>query len=41
MKILEIGCGIGRLLIPMSKFFGESIGVDVSSEMVFHATKIH
>ena len=34
MKILEIGCGIGRILIPMSKIFGEAIGVDVSSEMV-------
>jgi len=34
MKILEIGCGIGRLLIPMSKEFGEAIGVDVSSKMI-------
>ena len=34
MKILEIGCGIGRILIPMSKIFGEVIGIDVSSEMV-------
>ena len=34
MKILEIGCGIGRLLIPMSKIFGEVIGVDVSPEMI-------
>ena len=33
MRILEIGCGIGRLLIPMSKIFGETIGVDVSSKM--------
>ncbi len=34
MNILEIGCGIGRLIIPMSKIFGEVIGVDVSDEMV-------
>ena len=34
MRILEIGCGIGRILIPMAKIFGETIGVDVSSEMV-------
>ncbi len=34
MKILEIGCGIGRILIPMSKIFGEAVGVDISSEMV-------
>jgi len=34
MKILEIGCGIGRILLPMSKIFGEAVGVDISSEMV-------
>jgi ubiquinone/menaquinone biosynthesis C-methylase UbiE len=34
MNILEIGCGIGRILIPMSKFFGSVIGIDISSEMV-------
>ena len=34
MRILEIGCGIGRILIPMSKIFGQTIGVDISSEMV-------
>ena len=34
MRILEIGCGIGRILIPMAKIFGETIGVDVSSKMV-------
>ncbi len=34
MKILEIGCGIGRIMIPMSKIFGEVVGVDTSSEMV-------
>jgi ubiquinone/menaquinone biosynthesis C-methylase UbiE len=34
MSILEIGCGIGRILIPMKKFFGNVIGIDVSSEMV-------
>ena len=34
MKVLEIGCGIGRLLIPMSKIFGETVGVDVSPEMI-------
>lgn len=34
MNVLEIGCGIGRILIPMSKIFGNLIGVDISSEMV-------
>lgn len=44
MKILEIGCGIGRILIPMAAIFGEAVGVDVSTEMVKtgrkHAKKI-
>ena len=34
LKVLEIGCGIGRLLIPMARIFGKVVGVDVSSEMV-------
>ncbi|MGI0011640.1 MAG: methyltransferase domain-containing protein [Nitrosopumilaceae archaeon] len=34
MKVLEIGCGIGRILIPMATIFGEAVGVDVSSEMI-------
>ena len=34
MKVLEIGCGIGRIVIPMSKIFGKVVGIDVSDEMV-------
>ena len=34
MNVLEIGCGIGRLLIPMSKIFQNVSGIDISSEMV-------
>ena len=34
MRVLEIGCGIGRLLIPMSKIFQNASGIDISSEMV-------
>ena len=33
-RALEIGCGPGRLLKPMSVFFGEIHGIDVSDEMV-------
>jgi len=33
-RVLEIGCGIGRILIPMSKVFGEAIGVDVSEKII-------
>jgi len=31
---LEIGCGPGRLMRPMSRHFGEIHGVDVSDEMI-------
>jgi len=33
-KVLEIGCGIGRILIPMSEKFQEAVGIDISQEMV-------
>ncbi len=33
-RALEIGCGPGRLLKPMSSRFGEIHGVDVSDEMI-------
>ncbi len=32
-RALEIGCGPGRLLVPMSRHFGEIHGVDISAEM--------
>lgn len=33
-RALEVGCGPGRLIKPMSKYFGEIHGVDVSDEMI-------
>lgn len=39
MKVLEIGCGIGRILIPMADIFGEAIGIDVSEQTVSLAKK--
>jgi SAM-dependent methyltransferase len=33
-RALEVGCGPGRLLRPMSPHFGEIHGVDVSDEMI-------
>ena len=38
-KALEIGCGPGRLMRPMSWNFGEIHGVDVSDEMIHLATQ--
>jgi SAM-dependent methyltransferase len=37
--VLEIGCGLGRLLRPMSKRAREAHGVDISSEMVRRASE--
>lgn len=36
-RALEIGCGPGRLMRPMSRHFGEIHGIDVSDEMVRRA----
>ncbi|MCC6585494.1 MAG: class I SAM-dependent methyltransferase [Bryobacterales bacterium] len=36
-RALEIGCGPGRLMWPMSRHFGEIHGVDISEEMVARA----
>jgi len=33
-RALEIGCGPGRLMRPMSRHFGEIHGVDISEEMI-------
>ncbi|HKD18165.1 MAG TPA: methyltransferase domain-containing protein [Thermoanaerobaculia bacterium] len=32
--VLEIGCGIGRLLKPLSERVAQAIGVDISGEMI-------
>jgi len=37
MRVLEIGCGAGRVTRALSKVFGEVHGVDVSGEMVARA----
>ena len=39
MRVLEIGSGLGRILIPMAQVFGEVVGVDISEEMVNIAQK--
>ena len=36
-RALEIGCGPGRLMLPISRYFGEIHGVDVSDEMISRA----
>src|ERR1700675_3765028 len=39
MRVLEIGCGAGRLTRALAKVFGEVHGVDVSGEMIALAKK--
>ena len=34
LRALEIGCGPGRLMLPLSQTFGEIHGVDISDEMI-------
>src|SRR2546426_10315904 len=33
MRILEIGCGAGRMTLALSKLFGEVDAIDISPEM--------
>jgi len=37
MRVLEIGCGTGRITRALAKFFGEVYAVDISGEMVERA----
>lgn len=37
MKVLEIGCGAGRMTRPLSSLFGTVVAVDVSAEMIARA----
>jgi cyclopropane fatty-acyl-phospholipid synthase-like methyltransferase len=36
---LEIGCGVGRLLLPLARRFATAVGVDVSAEMIRRARR--
>ncbi len=38
MKVLEIGCGAGRVTRALAGVFGEVYGVDISGEMIRQAT---
>jgi len=38
MKVLEIGCGAGRVTRALARLFGEVHAIDVSGEMVAQAT---
>ena len=39
MRVLEIGCGVGRMTRALAGIFGEVHGVDISGEMVSRAQR--
>src|SRR5262245_52957839 len=39
MRVLEIGCGAGRVTRALAQIFGRVDGVDVSGEMIARATE--
>lgn len=38
-RVLEIGCGVGRMTWRLAELFGHVTAVDISSEMLAHARK--
>jgi SAM-dependent methyltransferase len=36
-RALDFGCGVGRLVLPLSKYFDQTVGVDVSPAMIAEA----
>jgi SAM-dependent methyltransferase len=38
---VEIGCGIGRLSVPLANRFRQVVGVDLSPKMIEAATRLH
>jgi SAM-dependent methyltransferase len=40
LRALEVGCGPGRLMRPMSRHFGEIHGIDISDEMLKRAREV-
>jgi len=37
MRVIEIGCGAGRMTVPLSRIFGYVDAVDISAEMIAQA----
>ena len=40
MRVLEIGCGAGRITRALANVFGEVHGVDISGEMIAKAREV-
>lgn len=39
-RALDFGCGVGRLAIPLSRYFNEVVGLDISPAMLGEARKL-
>lgn len=39
LRVLDVGCGVGRVLLPMARQFPEAVGLDVASSMLREAQK--
>ena len=39
LRAVDVGCGVGRVLIPMARRWPEAVGVDVASSMLREATR--
>ena len=40
-SLLDLGCGIGRMTAPLAAHFDETVGVDVSPQMIERARELH
>ena len=40
-RALDFGCGVGRHARPLSEYFDQCVGVDVSEQMVEHARRLN
>ena len=40
-RVLDLGCGIGRMTAPLADHFSQVVGIDVSSEMIERAREMH
>jgi SAM-dependent methyltransferase len=41
IRVLDVGCGIGRMTAPIADHFDSVVGVDVSEEMIEQAKRLH
>jgi ubiquinone/menaquinone biosynthesis C-methylase UbiE len=40
-RALDVGCGVGRLAVPLARRFGNVDAIDISKEMIARAKELH